>query len=94
MESVMSSPKNVIDQFLHGLSAEASARGNALRRTFSFRRPDNGWLRWFLKKLLIISLIAARGWVYIAVIVVLVSWFIYDQSPTQLLESWKSMRGQ
>jgi len=93
----MSSQKSVIERLKSGIATEAQARGNALRESFTVRLPVSGWkgwLRWLFWKLLIITLIALRGWVHIIAIAIAAAYFMYDLPPTRLLENWKQMRGQ
>lgn len=84
---------DVIRKFKGSVEQEATARGRALRQSVTFTRPANGWLRWFLWKLLMLTLLALRGWVYLAALVLLVAYFMYDQEPTDLIKNWQLMRG-
>lgn len=92
-EVVMHWAKDVIRKFQSSLEHEAAARGRALRKSFTFTRPSNGWVRWSLRKLLILTFLALRGWVYLLALVFLVAYFMHDQEPTDLMQNWKMMRG-
>ncbi|RCK43245.1 hypothetical protein TH30_19730 [Thalassospira profundimaris] len=67
--------------------SEAEARTRSVRRSFTLKRPVNGWWNW----LLLLLWVCLRGWVYIVAIVLLTGWWLYDQSPGEMLELFKLM---
>lgn len=69
------------------ITREAGARADAVRHSFSLRRPRRGW-RIFLLWLLWACI---RGWIYMIALVLLAAWWLHDQSPVEMLELFRSM---
>jgi hypothetical protein len=69
------------------IATEAGARAQAVRRSFTIRRPRKGW--WSF--LLWVLWVCLRGWIYIVAVMLLAGWWLYDQSPGEMLDLFRSM---